>query len=226
SDRGPFAVGDPFTGVVAIIVCLGLAISALIGAAFLQARWAERGEFYALAMFAASGMILLAQSTDLLSIFVALEIMSVATYALAAWMRRQTRPAEAAFKYFILGAFSSALYLYGAALVYGASGGRTSLAELARLQEMTPLLGAGLALLAAGFAFKVAAAPFHMWTPDVYEGSPTPVTAFMAVGVKAAAFAALVRILTIGFGGAAAEGTVGVGWGEVAAILAILTMLI
>src|SRR5690606_20608678 len=133
SDRGPFAVGDPFTGAVAIIVCLGLAISALIGAAFHQARRAERGECYATAMFGASGMILLAQSTDLLSLFVALEIMSVATYALAAWMRRQTRPAEAAFKYFILGAFSSALCLYGAALVYGASGGRTSLVDLARL---------------------------------------------------------------------------------------------
>jgi NADH-quinone oxidoreductase subunit N len=171
-------------------------------------------------------MVLLGQSTDLLSLFIALEIMSVATYALAAWNRRGTRSAEAAFKYFILGAFASALYLYGAALVYGASGGRTALVDIAQVSGGGYLMGAGLAFVAAGFLFKVAAAPFHMWTPDVYEGSPTPVTAFMAVGVKAAAFAALVRILTVGFGGGAAQGTLGAGWGEVIGIVAVLTMLI
>ncbi|WP_373049490.1 NADH-quinone oxidoreductase subunit N [Vulgatibacter sp.] len=224
--RGAFAVSDPFAGVIAVIVCVGLAISSLVAAAFLQARRAERGEFYALAMFGASGMILLAQSTDLLSIFIGIEIMSVATYALAAYMRRGTRPAEAAFKYFILGAFSSAIYLYGAALVYGASGGKTSLADLARVGDLSVLMGAGLALVAAGFLFKVAAAPFHMWAPDVYEGSPTPVTAFMAVGVKAAAFAALLRVLTVGFGSASQAGTIGVGWGEVIAVLAVITMLV
>jgi len=223
--RGAFAVSDPFGGMVALIVCAGLAISALIGAGFLQPRNAERGEYYALAMFGAAGMILMAQSTDLLMIFVALEIMSVATYAMAAWMRRGTRPAEAAFKYFILGAFSSALFLYGTALVFGASGGKTALVEIARAGEMTALMGAGLALVAAGFLFKVAAAPFHMWTPDVYEGSPTPVTAFMAVGVKAAAFATLLRILTVGFGAPSQAGELGVGWGEVIGVLAILTML-
>ncbi len=223
--RGALAVSDPFSGFIAIIVCVGLAISALVGAAFLQARNAERGEFYALAMFGASGMVLLAQSTDLLLIFVALEIMSVATYALAAYNRRGGRSAEAAFKYFILGAFSSALYIYGAALVYGATGGKTALVEIAQVDSIDLLLGAGLAFVAAGFLFKVAAAPFHMWTPDVYEGSPTPVTAFMAAGVKAAAFAALVRILTVGFGDSAA-GTVGAGWGEVIGVIAVITMVL
>lgn len=224
--RGAFAVADPFAGFVAIVVCIGLALSALVAGAFLSERKGERGEFYALAIFGASGMVLLAQSTDLLSLFVALEIMSVATYALAAWNRRGTRSAEAAFKYFILGAFSSALYLYGAALVYGGTGGKTALVDIAQVGVGGTLIGFGLAFIGAGLAFKVAAVPFHMWAPDVYEGSPTPVTAFMAVGVKAAAFAVLVRVLTVGFGGNAAEGTVGVGWGEVAGILAFLTMLL
>lgn len=223
--RAAFAVADRFGGFVTVLVCTGLALSALVAASFLQARRAERGEFYALSMFGAAGMILLAMSTDLLSIFVAIEIMSVATYALAAYLRRGARPAEAAFKYFILGAFSSALYLYGAALVYGATGGKTGLSEIAAFQGGS-LLTAGLAFLAAGFFFKVAAAPFHMWTPDVYEGSPTPVTAFMAVGVKAAAFAALVRVFTVAFGGAGAEGTMNASWGNLVAVLAIITMLV
>jgi NADH-quinone oxidoreductase subunit N len=221
--RSAFAVGDRFAGFVAIVICAGLAMSALVANTFLQERRAERGEFYVLAMLSASGMVLLAQGTDLLFIFVAIEIMSVATYALATWLRRGVRPAEAAFKYFILGAFSSALYLYGAALVFGATGGKTSLAEVAAAAGSggTVLL-AGVALVAAGFAFKVAAVPFHMWAPDVYEGAPTPVTAFMAVGVKAAAFAALTRVLITAFG---SQG-LSAGWGSVITVLALLTMIL
>ena len=148
-------------------------------------------------------MSLLALSTELITLFVNLEMLSVATYALTAYLRRGPRPTEAGFKYFILGAFSSALLLYGVALLYGATG-TTQLsahgAELARifaepdLADRRPLVYCGLALVGAGFAFKVAAVPFHMWTPDVYEGAPTPVTALMSAGVKAAAFAALVRV--------------------------------
>jgi NADH-quinone oxidoreductase subunit N len=146
--------------------------------------------------------------------------MSLATYSLSAWLRRGRRPAEAAFKYFILGAFSSALFLYGSALVYGATGA-TLLSGIART-PVTPLLVAGLGLLAAGLAFKVAAVPFHAWTPDVYEGAPTPVTAFMAAGVKTAAFALLTRVAMAAW---AAPGVADSAFGSVVATLAILTML-
>ena len=223
--RAAFAVADRFGAFITLTVCAGLALSSLVAGAFLEARKADRGEFYALAMFGAAGMSLLAMGTDLLLIFVAIEIMSVSTYALAAYMRKGVKPAEAAFKYFILGAFSTAIYLYGAALVFGATGGKTALTDIAKVADGGVLLLAGLAFVAVGFFFKVAAAPFHMWTPDVYEGSPTPVTAFMAVGVKAAAFAALVRVLTTAFGG---EGLASLenGWGNVVGVLALVTMLV
>jgi NADH-quinone oxidoreductase subunit N len=147
--------------------------------------------------------------------------MSVAVYALTAYLRRGQRPAEAAFKYFLLGAFASALYLYGTALVYGATGA-TQLHEVAAHAHGGALLTAGLAFVAAGFAFKVAAVPFHMWTPDVYEGAPTPVTSFMAVGVKAAAFAALLRTMVVAF---PAQGGVEPWWGSAMEVLAVLTMI-
>ena len=220
-----FAVGDKFGGFVSLVICAGVAMSALAGAGFLRERKAERGEYYALMLLSASGMVLLGQSTDLLMIFIGIEVMSVGVYAMAAYMRRGVKPAEAAFKYFVLGAFASALLLYGIALIYGATGGRTGLADIAvAVPKGGALLAAGLALLGAGFAFKIAAVPFHMWTPDVYEGAATPVTGFMAVAVKAAAFAALLRVLVIGFGDASA--TAAGGWGEVVAWIAFLTMLV
>src|SRR5207248_7780180 len=187
---------------------------------------ATRGEFYALALFSAAGMCLLAQATDLIVIFISLEVMSLAVYALCAYLRRGKRPAEAAFKYFILGSFASAIFLYGAALAFGATGS-TRLADVAAaLRSGGPsgasaLLYAAVALLASGFAFKVAAVPFHMWVPDVYDGAPAPVTGFMAAGVKAAAFATLVRILVSGFG----EATAAQGWRDLIVWLALLTML-
>ena len=198
---GGFAVLDAFSSAVTAVVCLGTALATLLGAGFLRHRNAERGEFYALMLFAAAGMSLLAMSAELMMIFISLELMSVSTYALAAYLRRGTRPSEAAFKYFILGAFSSAVLLYGFALLYGATGS-TLLTGLARalpqaLETHSSLVYCGTILVAAGFGFKVAAVPFHMWTPDVYEGAPTPVTALMSVGVKAAGFAALVRVFTV-----------------------------
>ena len=189
---GGQGVWDRFAAFVTVTVCAGLALSALVGAGWLHARQAERGEFYALATFAAAGMVLLGMATDLLVAFVSIEIMSLATYSLAAYLRRGKRPSEAAFKYLVLGAISSALLLYGASLVYGATGS-TLFARMGEGAGRT-LYVAGLGLVAAGIAFKVAAAPFHAWTPDVYEGAPTPVTAFMAAGVKTAAFAVLARI--------------------------------
>lgn len=225
--KAAFAVADGFGGFIALIVCLGLGLSALAAGGFLQARDADRGEFYALAMFSAAGMALLGLSTDLLLIFIAIEIMSIPIYALAAYMRKGAKPAEAAFKYFILGAFSTAIYIYGAALIFGATGGKTGLSDIAIAVQSggSLLLFAGLALVAVGFLFKVGAAPFHMWAPDVYEGSPTPVTAFMAVGVKAAGFAAMVRVFVVGFGGEHLA-NLETGWGNLFAIVALITMVV
>jgi NADH-quinone oxidoreductase subunit N len=212
---GGQAVSDGFATFVTVVVCAGLALSALVGAGWLQARDSERGEFYALALFSAAGMSLLGMSTDLLVAFIAIEVMSLATYSLAAYMRRGKRPTEAAFKYFILGAFSSALFLYGAALVYGATG--NLLFASFRGAGGSTLFLAGIALIVTGVAFKVAAVPFHAWTPDVYEGAPTPVTAFMAAGVKTAAFALLARIFLSAVAGSAVLAAV-------VSALALLTM--
>jgi len=218
---GRQAVGDPFSAFVTAIVCAGLALSALFGAGWLRARNAERGEFYALAMFGSAGMILLGMTTDFLVGFVAIETMSLATYALAAYQRRGLRPAEAAFKYLVLGAVSSALYLYGAALLYGATGTTLFSALPAGSRENPQLFLAGLGMVAAGVAFKIAAVPFHAWTPDVYEGAPTPVTAFMAAGVKTAAFALLARIFLSASGGTEAA----TAFGGILSALAVLTMI-
>jgi NADH-quinone oxidoreductase subunit N len=193
-----FAVLDPFSSFMTAMVCLGTALACLLSVGFLKHRNAERGEYYALVLFAAAGMSLLALSAEFITLFINLEVMSVATYALTAYLRRGPRPAEAGFKYFILGAFAAALLLYGASLLYGATGS-TKLAEIGAslgqaVQTKPALVYAGFALVLAGFAFKVGAVPFHMWTPDVYEGAPTPVTALMSVGTKAAAFVAMVRV--------------------------------
>lgn len=193
-----FAVLDPFSSFMTVTVCLATALAVLLSAGFLKHRNAERGEFYALMLFAAAGMSLLAMSAEFITLFINLEVMSISTYALTAFLRRGPRPAEAGFKYFILGAFSAALLLYGAALLYGATG-TTRLSELARLLpdallRQPRLVYVGFGLVLSGFAFKVAAVPFHMWTPDVYEGAPSPVTALMSAGVKAAAFVAMVRV--------------------------------
>jgi NADH-quinone oxidoreductase subunit N len=221
------AVNDGFARIVAAVVCAALLFSCIVAFSYLESLRATRGEFYALALFSAAGMCLLAQATDLIVIFISLEVMSLAVYALCAYLRRGRRPAEAAFKYFILGSFASAIFLYGAALAFGATGS-TRLADVAAaLRSGGPsgastLLYAAVALLASGFAFKVAAVPFHMWVPDVYDGAPAPVTGFMAAGVKAAAFATLVRILVSGFGDASAGPR---GWRALVIWLALLTML-
>jgi len=211
---------DGFSAFVTAIVCAGLALSALVGASWLEARGSERGEFYALATFGAAGMVLLGMATDLLVAFVSIEVMSISTYALAAWLRRGLRPSEAAFKYLVLGAVSSALFVYGSALLYGACGS-TAFAKLPEGQG-SPLYLVGMGLALAGVAFKVAAVPFHAWTPDVYEGAPTPVTAFMAAGVKTASFALLVRLLLAAETGTAVKVA---GFGALVSTLALLTMI-
>jgi NADH-quinone oxidoreductase subunit N len=168
--------------------------------------WRQRlqaGEFYALILFATAGMMFMAAARDLIVIFLGLEVMSISVYALTAFNRRDRKGAEAGLKYFLLGAFSTGFFLYGLALVWGAAGS-SNVTEIAQAVQSgavsMPLLVIGIALLAVGFAFKVSAVPFHMWTPDVYEGAPTPVTAFMSVAVKAAAFVALFRVFLVAFG--------------------------
>lgn len=228
---GGAATSDGLGRVMAAVVSGALLLSCLVSFSYLEGLNATRGEFYALALFAASGMCILAQATDLIVVFIALEVMSLSVYCLTAYLRRGRRPAEAAFKYFVLGSFASAIFLYGAALAFGATGS-TRVAELAIAARNVGAGGPGSglvlaasALLAAGFAFKVAAVPFHMWVPDVYEGAPAPVTGFMAAGVKAAAFATLVRILVTGFGDAGtALGPNG--WQSVIVFLAGATMLV
>jgi NADH-quinone oxidoreductase subunit N len=212
---GGAAVIDGFSCFAGVVICAGLFLTTISGGAFLRPREAERGEFYALLLLSASGMCLLVQGNELIFIFIALETMSIATYALAAYLRADPRAAEAAFKYFLLGAVASAIFVYGSALCYGAAG-HTQLDALASVHAGI-LLKTGLAFVLAAFAFKVAAVPFHMWVPDVYEGAPTPVTAFMAVAVKTAAFAALLRILVVGFGPDV--------WQPFLSTLAILTMV-
>jgi NADH-quinone oxidoreductase subunit N len=180
--------------------------SGLLGIAiaygYLKNMGIERGEYYVLILLSTSGMMLMAQASDLIVVFLALELLSLPLYVLAAWARPRTESEEAGIKYFLLGAFATGFVVYGIALVYGSTG-TTSLAGVASAlatQAFTKyLLLIGAALILVGFGFKVAAVPFHMWTPDVYEGAPTPVTGFMAVGAKVGGFAALLRIFATSF---------------------------
>jgi NADH-quinone oxidoreductase subunit N len=196
--RGAVAV-DGFAVFVKAVVLVALALSLLLAAGYLRRERLEATEYYALMLCSATGMMMMASANDLIVVFLALEILSIALYVLAAFDRRRPTSQEAGLKYFLLGSFSSAIFLYGIALVYGATG-TTNLTRIAQFLAGTTLLESGtllvgVMLLLVGLGFKVAAAPFHMWTPDVYQGAPTPVTAFMAGATKAAAFGALLRVL-------------------------------
>ena len=198
--------------------------------------WVERedvpaGEYHALLMFATFGMMMMSAGNDLVVIFLGLETLSIATYVMAGLRRADLRSNESAMKYFILGSFASAFLLYGMALVYGATGstGLTQIAEKVANPNFPALLLVGGAMMLIGFGFKIAMAPFHVWTPDVYEGAPTPITGFMAAGPKAAAFASFIRIFVLGFpliAGVQASALLHQSWISALAVLAMLTMII
>ena len=194
---GPIAL-DNFRWAVDVIILFGTIFAIALSMDDNMRSGITAAESHVLILLASSGMMLLAAARDLMIVFLGIELMSISVYALAGINRRSERSAEGALKYFLLGAFSTAFLLYGIALVYGATGstnltliaGRIAVFHLAG----SPLLLAGIALMLVGFGFKVATVPFHMWAPDVYEGAPSPITAYMAATVKAAAFAAFIRI--------------------------------
>jgi len=208
-----------------VLFLLSTALVILLSGPFLRRERVEQPEYYSLLLFATSGMMLLASGLDLITLFLGIEVLSLSLYILAGYRRDSDASNEAAMKYFLLGAFASACLLYGIALTYGATG-TTNLLRIAETLSNfegpfpAPMLLAGVALVLVGFGFKVAAAPFHMWTPDVYQGAPTPITAFMAAGPKAAAFAAFLRVFLIGYG------PIQEGWSDILAVVAALTMTV
>jgi NADH-quinone oxidoreductase subunit N len=204
SDAVSFGVvrADNFALFINLVLCIIGVLTMLFSNEVVEREGLPPGEYYALTLFAISGMMLMAAATDLLVIFLALEVLSLSVYVLTGLRRSSASGAEAAFKYFLLGAFSSAFFLYGIAFSFLISQGSTRLDGLAQAIASGPnatLAVLAVGLLAVGFCFKVSAVPFHMWTPDAYEGAPTIVTAFMSTGVKAAAFGAFVRVFLSAF---------------------------
>lgn len=220
---GGMVVVDGFaTFLTILLLASGLAAIA-IAFDYLRRMGLDRGEYYVLLLFSLSGMLLMAVAADLIVVFLALELLSIPLYVLAGFARPQIESEEASLKYFLLGAFAGGFILFGIAFVYGATG-QTGLENIAGIISLgvadTGLLVAGAALILVGLGFKVAAVPFHMWTPDVYTGAPSTVTAFMAIGAKAAGFAALLRVFMTIFPTLVADMTP-IFW-----VLAALTMIL
>ena len=190
---------DRFGIFASMAILAGTALALLLAIDYLSSQALHLGEYYPLVLISASGMLIMAIGNDLVVVFLGLEVLSLALYVLSGFARGHAASEESALKYFLLGSFSFGFLVYGTSLIYGASGTTnfTGLSNWLRTDGRLddPLLLAGLALLLVGFAFKLALVPFHMWTPDVYVGTPTSVTAFMSVGTKVAAFAALARLL-------------------------------
>jgi NADH-quinone oxidoreductase subunit N len=229
-DHGPHTyvaqavVMDGFSVFFMILVSIAMLLSALVADGYLRREGVQGAEFHVLAMVSASGAMLMAMANDLIIVFLGLEILSIALYVLTAFNYRRAASGEAALKYFILGGFSSAIFVYGIALTYGATGS-TNLTQIADFMSKNVvltngLLLAGLALLLVGFGFKIAAVPFHMWTPDVYQGAPSPVTGFMSAVAKAGAFAAMLRVLFSSFG------VVTTDWRPIVYGLAVLSLVL
>jgi len=215
------ASSDHFALTVNFIVLSAAGLGILLSVNSIPLLSRQVGEYYALLLLATSGMMMMGASTDLITVFVALEIFSLALYILTGFHRDNLFSTEASIKYVVLGAFASAFFVYGAALIYGAAGATqyNAIAQsLSSGQTNLYLLYFGIALMVVGFGFKISLVPFHMWTPDVYQGAPTPVTAFMSAATKTAGFAAFLRLLLVAV--PAYQST----WGWALAILAVVTM--
>ena len=230
ADRGPFstlatALGvDGFSLFATFTICAAVILGAMLMDDWLRREGMEGSEPYVLMLLSASGGVMMASANDLIVMFLGLEILSIAVYVMAAMHLRKVTSQEAGVKYFVLGAFSSAFFLYGIALTYGGTG-TTNLVEISAFLSRTVLIDtglvlAGMALMLVGFAFKVAAVPFHFWTPDVYQGSPSPSVAWMASGVKVAGFAGLLRVFYLAFGTYSAD------WQPIVYAVAVITMVV
>ena len=217
--RGLLAV-DGFAAFFKVIVLLSAVLTILMSAPYLRVEGLKAGEYYFLILCATLGMMFMASGVDLITLFIGLETMAVSFYILAGYLKPNPRSNEAAVKYFLLGAFSLGVLLYGMSLLYGATGttGLQGIATALSGQEPSVVLILAVVLIGAGMGFKIAAVPFHMWAPDVYEGAPTPVTAFLSVGSKAASFAMLIRIFVEGLPAVSAD------WTALFWVLAVITM--
>ncbi len=222
STFGGMFISDGYSSYFKFIFLINLILTVLISFKYLQREEAEYGEYYSLLMFATLGMMLMASSADLLLLYLGLELMALSTYILAGIKRHDIKSNEAAMKYFLLGAFSSAILLFGISLLYGLTT-TTNIYEIAKHlkeTEVTLTLLMAMTMVICAFAFKIAAAPFHMWAPDVYQGAPTSITAFFSVGPKAAGFAIIGRVFYIAFG------TLQLDWTAILIGLAIFTMAV
>ena len=218
---GMFVV-DGFSVFMKTLVLLGSALAIVMSLGYIRLERMERPEFPILILLATVGMLLMVSANDLIALYIGIELQSLALYVIAAFKRESSRATEAGLKYFVLGALSSGMLLYGCSLIYGFTG-TTGFAGLAQaLQSGQPSIGVivGIVFLAAGLAFKVSAVPFHMWTPDVYEGAPTPVTAFFSVAPKIAATALFLRVMLSPFGALVAE------WRQIIVFIAVASMLL
>jgi NADH-quinone oxidoreductase subunit N len=229
----PYFIVDRFSLFYSFVLCLGGALSCLLGGGYLPEHDIDRSEFFSLVLWSTVGAIALAAAGDLLTLFVALETMSLGVYSMIALRRGSLKASEGALKYFLLGSFAAAIQLFGSGLLYGATG-HTDLAGIGQAirtigtegSTVSPTLVLfALVMSLVGLAFKVGAVPFHMWTPDAYEGAPTPTTTFMAVALKSAAFAILMRVLVVGFCDERLSSW-GTGWPPIVAALAVLSMTV
>jgi NADH-quinone oxidoreductase subunit N len=214
---------DPYAGFWKLLLYLVTGLTVLLSIGYLKAERLNYGEYYGFILLALAGMMVMVSGADLLTIYLGTELMSLSLYVMAGLKRTEPRSLEASAKYFVLGAFSSGILLYGISLLYGLSGStRLSViaGAIASQGGANAMLSVALVLLAVGFGFKLAVVPFHMWTPDVYQGAPTSVTVFMAVASKAASFGAFLRVFVEGLGGLGAD------WSQLFVIICVITLVL